>query len=156
MDRAAVPRENRITVGARRFDVVPNTFINWCEKDKIPGKHALLVQIVDALLKDVPARHDTHAVVAWLLTGDAVPNPFHDESDALRVVELYFQISDLARREGVDFDGMPREVRNLILRRVNAWLLQQPRAADKPLALDDSARSIVLGMIETALARSPT
>lgn len=153
MDRASVPRENRITYCAKRFDVVHNTVISWLEKDKIPGKHALLVRIVGDLLKNIPGRYDTHAVVAWLLTGDSVPNPFHDDTDALQVVELYFQISDLARAHGIDFDGMPREVRNLILRRVQGWLHRQAAQTKGPLTLDDSAQTIVLGMIEAAQAR---
>ncbi len=152
LDRASVPRENRITYCAHRFDVVHNTVISWLEKNKIPGKHALLVRIVTHLLKDIPGRYDAHAVVAWLLTGDSVPNPFHDDTDALQAVELYFQISDLARAHGIDFDGMPREVRNLILRRVQGWLRHQAAQTKGPLTLDDSARTIVLGMIEAAQA----
>lgn len=149
MDRAGVPSRNRIIVGSRRFDVVPNTFKNWCEKDKIPGKHTLLIQIVDALLEDVPGRHNSKAVAAWLLAGDAVPNPFDDRTDSLSVVELYFQISDIAKSEGLEFDSLPRPVRNLILRRVRTEL-EKAQGMKSGVHLDDKTTAMVMVMVETA------
>ena len=69
LDRARFPKQNRITIGAKRFDVVPNTFKAWCTADKIPGAHTDLVRIVDELLREVPGRYNSRAVVAWLLWG---------------------------------------------------------------------------------------
>lgn len=153
MDRARVPRQNRVSAGAKRFGVVHNTFKSWCSADKIPGTHTVLLEIVDALLKDIPGRHNTRAVVAWLLAGDAVPHPFADDTDALAFVELYLQIGDIARRKGIAFDKLPREVRNLVLKHVLKHVRAgRPNAkrAEERLQLDDAAVSMVIGMLETA------
>lgn len=150
MDRARFPRENRVSLGSKRFKVVHNTFKGWCSADKIPGSHSALVEIVDALLKDIPGRHNPRAIIAWLLAGDAVPNPFGDETDALALVELYLQISDVAKREGVDFDTLPREVRNVILRHARAKLPPDATHADGGLQLDSATLSMVVGMLATA------
>jgi hypothetical protein len=156
LDRARVPKQNRITVGAKRFDVVPNTFKAWCTADKIPGAHGDLVRIVDELLRDMPGRYNPRAVVAWLLAGDAVPNPFGDDTDALLLVELYLKLSDIAKHEGMDFDKLPRNVRNLILRRVRAMLPANANGSDEGIQLDDTAVSVVIGMLETARTMEPT
>jgi hypothetical protein len=155
LDRARVPKQSRIAVGARRFDVVPNTFKSWCVADKIPGTHSDLLRIVEELLKDVPGRHNTRAVVAWLLAGDAVPNPFGDDTDALLLVELYLKVSDIAKREGVEFGRLPRTVQNLILKRVRAMLPSNATSSDDGIRLDDSAISVVVGMLETARTMEP-
>ncbi len=158
MDRARVPRQNRVSYGARRFKVVINTFKAWCHADKIPGSHSALVEVVEALLKDIPGRQNPKAVVAWLLAGDAVPNPFADDTDALATVELYLQIADIARRERIDFDKLPREVRNRMLKHVLRHL-RAVRGATMPdggLLLDEAAVSMVVGMLDTAsVSREP-
>lgn len=150
MDRAGFPKANRTSLGARRFNVVHNTFKAWCVSNKIPGTHSLLIEIVEALLLDVAGRHNPKAVVAWLLAGDAVPNPFGDDSDALTFVDLYLQISQVAKREGIDFDKLPREVRNLILKHVRATLPSNARNTGEGVKLDKAALSMVMGMLETA------
>lgn len=150
MDRAGFPKANRTSEGARRFNVVHNTFKAWCASDKIPGTYASLIDIVEALLMEVAGRHNPKAVVAWLLAGDAVPNPFGDDSDALAFVDLYLQISQIAKREGIDFDKLPREVRNLILKRVHSMLPTNDGAATDDVKLDKTALSMVMGMLETA------
>lgn len=152
LDRARLPRQNRVSHGAKRFDVAHNTFKSWCVADKIPGTHSALVEIVGALLKDIPGRQNPKAVTAWLLAGDAVPNPFADDTDALAFVELYLQIADIARRVRIDFDKLPREVRNRILRHVLRHLRSGPRTsrADEALQLDEGAVSMVIGMLDTA------
>lgn len=156
LDRARFPKQNRITVGAKRFDVVPNTFKAWYSGDKIPGTHADLVRIAEELLRDVPGRYNSRAVVAWLLAGDAVPNPFGDDTDALLLVELYLKLSDIAKHEGMDFDQLPRNVRNLILRRVRAMLPANAVGSDEGVQLDDTAVSVVIGMLETARTMEPS
>lgn len=152
LDRADFPKQNRVAAGAKRFAVVHNTFKSWCTQDKIPNTHSNLVGIVESLLKDMPGRHNTKTVVAWLLAGDAVPNPFADDTDALLLVELYFQISDVAKSEGIEFDKLRRDVRNLILKRVRAMLPPTATSADKGLQLDHSMTAAVAGMLETARA----
>ena len=152
MDRAGIPRKNRVSYGAKRFNVAINTFKNWCVADKLPGTISVLVDIVEELLKDVPGRANPKAVVAWLLAGDAVPHPFADDTDALATVELYLQIADIARRERIDFRTLPRGVQNQILKHV----LRHLRAGHGPnigLQLDPSAVSMVIGML--AVARDP-
>lgn len=153
LDRARVPRENRVKVGAKRFDVVHNTFKAWCQGDRIPGSHSSLVEIVEALLKEIPGRYSSRAVVAWLLAGDAVPHPFQDDTDALATVELYLQITDIASRQGIEFDQLPREVRNQILKHVlkNVRVGREgPMRPEEGLQLDDSAIAVVVAMLETA------
>lgn len=152
LDRAQVPRGNRVSYGAKRFDVVHNTFKSWCQADKIPGSHSALIHVVEELLKEIPGRHNARSVVAWLLAGDAVPNPFADDTDALAFVELYLQIADIARRERVDFDKLPREVRNRMLKHVLRHLRsgRHGRELGKGLQLDEAAESMVIGMLDTA------
>jgi hypothetical protein len=156
LDRARFPKQNRITVGAKRFDVVPNTFKAWCTADKIPGTHTDLLRIVDELLREVPGRYNARAVAAWLLAGDAVPNPFGDDTDALLLVELYLKLSDIAKHEGMDFGRLPRSVRNLILRRVRSMLPASASSSEEGVHLDNSAVSVVIGMLETARTMEST
>jgi hypothetical protein len=156
LDRARFPKQNRITVGAKRFDVVPNTFKAWCTADKIPGTHSDLLRITSELLREMPGRYNARAVVAWLLAGDAVPNPFGDDTDALLLVELYLKLSDIAKHEGMDFDKLPRNVRNLILKRVRALLPPNATSSDDGVELDETAVSVVIGMLETARTMEPT
>lgn len=150
LDRAGFPRQTRMTAGAKRFDVVPNTFKSWITADRIPGTHALLLEIVETLLKEIGGRHNAKAVVAWLLAGDAVPNPLGDETDALAVVELYLQITKISKRAGVDFELLPRKVQNLILTRVRAALPSSAKSGADGLQLDNATRSMLIGMLETA------
>jgi hypothetical protein len=149
LDRARFPKKNRMTLGAQRFEVVPNTFGSWMKDDRIPGKHSTLLDITKALLTDIPGRYNTKAVVAWLLAGDAVPNPFEgDASDTLALVDLYLQVSEIAKREGLVFDKLPRDVRNLILKRVRSSLPHQ--LDEEGVKLDRNAIALVTAMLETA------
>jgi len=150
MDRSGFPKQSRTSAGARRFNVVHNTFKAWCVADRIPGTHAVLIEIVASLLQDISGRHNAKAVAAWLLAGDAVPNPFGDDTDALAFVDLYLQISQIAKREGINFDKLSREARNLILTRVRAMLPPNASSADDGLRLDKAALSKVVGMLEMA------
>lgn len=150
LDRSGFPKQNRMSAGAKRFQVVPNTFKSWITADRIPGTHALLLEIVEALLKEIGGRLNAKAVVAWLLAGDAVPNPLGDETDALAVVEIYLQITKIAKREGVDFELLPRKVQNLILTRVRAALPTNSKSNAEGLQLDNTSRSMLVGMLETA------
>ena len=152
LDRAQVPRENRVVYGAKRFGLAHNTFKSWCVADRIPGAHSTLTQIVEQLVAEIPGRHNPRSVLAWLIAGDAVPNPFADDTDALAFVELYLQIADIARRERMDFDKLPREVCNTILNHVLRHLRPQ-RNTNKSLQLDEAAVSMVIAMLETAALR---
>jgi hypothetical protein len=152
LDRAGIPQQNRVSHGARFLNVVHNTFKSWCVQDRIPGSHSSLREIVEKLLESAPGRHNPKAVVAWLLAGDAVPNPFGDDTDALAFVELYLQIADIARREKIAFEKFPREVRNRMLKHVLKHL-RAGSSANKPndvLQLDDAAVRMVIGMLDTA------
>ena len=153
MDRAAAPKKARVSYGAKRFGVAINTFKSWCVADRIPGTHSDLVAMVDELIGDIPGRPNSRAVVAWLLAGDAVPNPFADETDALAFVELYLQIVDIARRERIDFGKLPRELQNRVLKHVLRYLRTTSRdqnMADAGIQLDSSAVSMVIGMLDAA------
>jgi len=153
LDRAGIPRQYRVSRGAERCHVAHNTFKGWCLDNRIPGTHSALIEHVETLLKDVPGRHNPKAVVAWLLAGDAVPDPFGTaDTDALPFVELYLQIRDLAQREGIEFDKLSREVRNRILKHVLRHLRSGRNSdiARESLQLDQSAVSMVIGMLDTA------
>ena len=152
MDRAAAPKKARISYGAKRFGVAINTFKSWCVADRIPGAHSDLVAIVDELVKDMPGRCNSRAVVAWLLAGDAVPNPFADDTDALTVVELYLQIIEIARRERIELSKLPREVQNRILKHVLRYLRAScdGKMTDAGIQLDPSAVTMVIGMLDAA------
>ena len=149
LDRARFPKKNRMTLGAERFDVVPNTFGSWMKDDKIPGKHSTLLEITQSLLREIPgSRYNAKAVVAWLLAGDAVPNPFDgDSTDTLTLVDLYLQISEIAKHDGIDFSRLPRGVQNVILKRVRAAL---PQKVEDGIKLDRNTVALITAMLETA------
>ena len=151
LDRAGIPQQSRVSHGAKRLGVVHNTFKSWCVADRLPGSHSSLIQVVEELLKDTPGRQNPKAVVAWLLAGDAVPNPFGDDTDALAFVELYLQIADIARREKIPFETFPREVRNRILKHVLRHLRAEGSAKKSDgLQLDDATVRMVITILDTA------
>jgi hypothetical protein len=151
MDRAGVSKPNRLSIGSKRFKVALNTFKSWCLQDRIPQTHADRVAVVEDLLKDIPGRYDTMAVVAWLLAGSAVPNPFERDVGELALVDLGLQIAQLAHKAGVDFQGLPREVRSLIIRRTRERLAEI-NPDPSVTSLDDATAAMVVGMLETARA----
>lgn len=153
MDRAGVPKPNRLSIGSKRFKVALNTFKSWCLQDRIPQTHADRVAVVEDLLKDIPGRYDAMAVVAWLLAGSAVPNPFERDLGELALVDLGLQIAQLAHKAGVDFQGLPREVRSLIIRRTRERLAEI-NPDPSVTSLDDATAAMVVGMLETARAMS--
>jgi hypothetical protein len=55
----------------------------------------------------------------------------------------------------MDFDKLPRNVRNLILRRVRALLPPNATSSDEGVQLDDTVISVVIGMLETARTMEP-
>lgn len=153
MDRAGVPAKKRLSIGGRRFGVVANTFKSWCDLDRIPGSHADLLNVVENLLKDIPGRYNTKAVVAWLLAGDAVPHPFERDATELALVEMGLQIAQLAQASGIDFQSLPRDVRSLIIRRAREQLANQQQGS-AGVTLDSATSAMVVGMLETARAMS--
>ena len=150
LDRAGLPKANRPSAVAKRFQVVLNTAKHWCLSDRIPQTHADLTRIVEHLLRDIPIRIDARAVIAWLLAGDAVPHPFGDDN-SLGVVELYLEIAEFARRQGVEFSELPRDVRQVILRTVRARLSIENTGDGQP-RLDATTREVLAGMLETGRA----
>lgn len=150
LDRAGFPEHNRFSAGAERFDVVPSTFRNWCVEDRPPGKHSVLLSVVATLLKDIPGQFDPNAIAAWLLAGDAVPNPFNDD-DSLMLVELYVQIEKLAKREKIDMARFPRKLRQQLLKRIYAKLPANAVDAEKGLQLDGAMRSMVVRLLRATV-----
>ena len=63
-------------------------------------------------------------------------------------MDLYLQVSEIAKREGVAFDKLPRDVRNIILKRVRTSL--SPQLDDDGVKLDRNAVALVTAMLETA------
>jgi hypothetical protein len=102
------------------------------------------------LLRDIPTRVDSRAVIAWLVAGDAVPHPFGDD-DTLGVVELYLEIAEFARRQNVEFSELPRDVRQVILRTVRARLGVSNTSDSQP-RLDAITCEVLAGMLETGRA----
>lgn len=149
MDLAGFPSQNRVAIGAKRFGVVHNTFRAWSVADRPPGSHATLLELVEELLKDVPGRHNPRAVVAWLLAGDAVPNPFEDQQTSdLAVVELYFAIDDIAKAHRIDFGSFPREIRDGVLSYARAILPASRLNSHTPVQLDETTRFKVTELLK--------
>jgi len=110
--------------------------------------------LVERLLKEIPARHlNPKAVVAWLLAGDAVPNPLPVKSDSLASARLYLQIVEIARWRGTDFNALPREVRDQIIRHLWRHLCKDANNnnAGEELELDPAAMELVAGMLDAAM-----
>lgn len=151
LDRAGLPKAGRAAAVAKRFSIVLNTAKHWCADDRIPQSHADLARIVQNLLKDVPTRADPKAVIAWLIAGDAVPHPFGDDGNALRIVELYLEIAEFSKQRGIDFNRMPRDVRQVILGTVSARV-GAGSGHDGKARLDLTTREVLAGMLETGRA----
>lgn len=155
LDQAGLPKANRASIVARRFDVALNTAKNWCAADRIPQSHSDLVRIVEDLLQDVATKVDSRAVIGWLIAGDAVPHPFGDDGDSLRIVELYLEIGEYAKRQGQDFNKLPRNVRRMILGRMRVLSSSTAPGDGQPL-LSGSALDVLAGMLATAKEMSPS
>lgn len=154
LDRAKWSPKSRIAAGARRFDIAANTFKFWLMHDRIPGTHGALLEITEALLREIPGHYNPKSVVAWLLAGDAVPNPFESESkDTLKLLDLYMRIAEVAKRAGLDFNALPREARNTIVTRIQS-LIPEPSDSDA-VEFDKSTLTVLIGMLETAKAMTP-
>ena len=150
LDRAGVPQTNRQSAVAKRFQVVLNTAKHWCLSDRIPQTHSDLTRIVENLLRDIPVRVDARAVIAWLLAGNAVSNPFGDD-DTLGIVELYLEIAEFARHQGLDFSELPRDVRHVIFRTVRTRLGAGIGGDGKP-RIDPTTGEVLAGMLDTGRA----
>lgn len=151
MDRAGVPKQNRLTIGSKRFGVVVNTFKSWCNSDRPPGTYADQLSVVENLLKDIPGTYNAKAVNAWLIAGEAVPNPLEEDAGALTLVELGLRIAQLAQAKKLDFQSLPRDVRFLIIRRARDRLSESAPTEDTH-TLDRATEAMVVGMLETAHA----
>ena len=115
LDRSGVPQKNRVAHCAKRFGVVHNTFKGWCTADKTPKSYMALLAIVSELLKSTAGNYRDHAVTAWLLAGEDVPNPFEDGANTLKMLEIFLQVVDLSRTKGIEFESLDRQARELIL-----------------------------------------
>lgn len=115
LDRGGIPKKNRIAHGAKRFGVVHNTFKMWCTADRVPKTYMALLGIVKDILKDMPGAYSDHAVTAWLLAGDDVPNPFEDGANTLKMLEIFLQVVELSKKKGIEFEKLDRKARELIL-----------------------------------------
>lgn len=143
-----LPKQHRITMGSQRFDVVPNTVKYWLEGNRVPATHTALVKITEKILEGMTRKYNPIAVAAWLMAGDAVPNPFgEDNTDALQVVNLYLQIAEAAKNEGIEFNSLPRDARNLIIKRV---LAMNPSTDEDGVKFDNATLSMLKGMLEIA------
>lgn len=76
LDRANFPQQARSSRGAEAFGVTPTTFSSWCKNDKAPQTYPKLVEIIKALVKNIPGEHDPDSIAAWCYAGSSVPNPF--------------------------------------------------------------------------------
>ena len=117
LDHSGVPKKNRVSYGAKRFDVAHNTFKGWCTGDKTPKTYKVLLAIVSDLLEGVSGIHNDHAVTAWLLAGDAVQSPFTENVKTLELIEIFLEVVALAKKKSIEFDSLTREARELILER---------------------------------------
>jgi len=68
------------------------------------------------------------------------------------LVELYFVISDIAKRASLHFDSLPRSTRNVILKKIHTHLVDSDskKRPDFDRPLDDTAQEIVIAMLQTA------
>ncbi|MEM8500683.1 MAG: hypothetical protein AAF542_21900 [Pseudomonadota bacterium] len=149
---SGMPERKRVAQGARRFNVAHNTFRSWCVDNKLPGRHSLLLDIVEDLLITIPGVDNTKSVVAWLICGDSVPDPFHGGA-ILESIEVFFQVTDRARNKGVAFDELPRDAKEIILRKTQDFISTNPDAVvetDNGIALNSAAILLVDSLLDMA------
>jgi hypothetical protein len=149
LDRARWPKQNRMTIGAKRFAVAPNTFKHWMVSNRIPCPHASLVEVAEQISADIPGKYDARAVVGWLLGGDAVPNPFReDNTDNLKTVSAYLEIKEIANNEGINYDALPYDARLRILNK--ALELCGSGVARIEGHFDNTTIAVLIGMLQMA------
>jgi hypothetical protein len=154
LDRARWPKQNRMTIGAKRFAVAPNTFKHWMVSNRLPCPHASLVEIAEQISAEIPGKYDAKAVVCWLLAGDAVPNPFReDNTDNLKTVSAYLEIKEIANNEGINYDALPYKTRLVILNK--ALEMCGPGAAPSDSHFDATTITVLIGMLQTARSMDP-
>lgn len=77
-DLADAPSDTRLSWGAKRWSVVPNTVKNWVKGDIPPQHFATLELVVNDLLEMIKSNVDKTAVIGWLYAGGQ--NPFDVKS----------------------------------------------------------------------------
>lgn len=106
LDMAKSPTRGRITWGAEKFGVRPNTFSNWLQKDEPPRLYNTLIEVSRILLEDIPGDYDAKAVAAWLQNGASVPNPFEEyDIDFVAKGDIYLLLMEMANQRDLNLDA---------------------------------------------------
>lgn len=153
LDRSGLPQKNRIAHCAKRFGVVHNTFKMWCTADRAPKTYMALLSIVNEILKDTAGNYSDHAVTAWLLAGEDVPNPFEDGANTLKMLEIFLQVVELSKTKGIDFERLDRQARELILQKTqNAATSSDGTVKDESggIKLSESTTAMVSSLLDMA------
>lgn len=126
LDQAGIEKANRFASGSRLFDVTLNTFRHWCINNKPPRHFIDLKEIVDCLKPDISTLYsqDSIAIVAWLLCGDHVPNPFKNVSNGF-FTDLILLINRIATLKGLPMDSFSKEDRDSIIQSASHYLKKE-------------------------------
>lgn len=89
-DRAGAPDKTRLSWGAKRWNVVPNTIGNWLKYDIAPSNHGTLMVVLNDLIELSGEKVDVNEVVGWLYSGGA--NPFNKTQQSSQPIDHMLQI----------------------------------------------------------------
>lgn len=112
-DLAGAPAETRLSWGAKKWAVVPNTVKNWVKGDIPPQNFGTLELVVNDLLNIIQSNIDKTAVIGWLYAGGK--NPFltgstSTASNDLTSINHFLQMKifnklyEIAKERGVDIN----------------------------------------------------
>jgi hypothetical protein len=113
-DLACAPSETRLSWGAKKWNVVPNTVRNWIKCDIPPQSFATLDAVVAELLNDIGSKVDKTSVLGWLFAGGA--NPFETcltrkTNDAVPInhilqLKIFNKLYEVGRNMGVNINAL--------------------------------------------------
>ncbi|RYY74583.1 MAG: hypothetical protein EOO52_13545 [Gammaproteobacteria bacterium] len=138
-DYAGVPSDTRLSWGAKRWGVVPNTVRNWIKLDTPPANHSTLLLVLSDLLQMFNCSVDKTLVVGWLYAGGK--NPFEVGNglnsppiNHILQIKIFNRAYTQCSKIGVDLNSVSEAVVNDLIN--SAYLASVNSSASGEHAID--------------------
>lgn len=135
-DLAGTPSDTRLTWGAKRWSVVPNTVRNWIKLDTPPQNYSTLDFVVSDLLKMANVLIDKTSIIGWLYAGGT--NPFETKPlaqmptiDVMTQIKIFNLAFSLSAEKGIDLNSMPEQSVNEIINIAYSHLVENSDSANR-------------------------
>lgn len=152
-DLAGTPSDSRLSWGAKRWNVAPNTVRNWLTLDTPPQHFSTLDLVVADLLQMMNSRVDKTAVIGWLYAGGT--NPFDSNQQVipsnislLQQIQIFNSIYPIAKEFDIDLNNFTESKVNKIIK--TAFLYCQENA----LKIEIVEKEVIINFILDSLASS--